>query len=193
MKTVEEVRRIRLHELLVEHGSWARLNELTSKKKLDSTYSQIAGQVIGSKSGAPKQMGSASARQLEVSLRLPRGWMDTDPNLAPSSDQQVPPFPTLAAALAKLSAALQEPMPDDVREDVAHALANLAKRRGVDRDQLQVLRLLATPLPATVAAALKGEAGRPVEEQLALDDAPTPAPLKARGKHSATGQPRLLK
>jgi hypothetical protein len=105
MRTVEEVRRARLQLLLAQHGSWAKLNELTGKKKLDSTFSQISGQAIGSKSGSPKQMGSAMARQLEENLGLPRGLMDTDPELldpsasTPAQAVDKPGRPKLAEAL----------------------------------------------------------------------------------------------
>lgn len=152
MRTVEEVRRARLQLLLGEHGTWARLNELTDKNKPDSTYSQIANQSISSKSGAPKQMGSTLARQLEISLKKPRGWMDTDPDLSTSHGSHTLPAPAsslqaldLAAALEVIGMALAADMPDPVREDVADALAKLASRRGADRDQQQVLHLLNAP------------------------------------------------
>lgn len=81
MRTVEEVRRLRLAQLLAEKGSYAALNELIGRRRTDSTFSQIAAQSQGSKSSAPKQMGSSMARTLERELSKPHGWMDTDPEL----------------------------------------------------------------------------------------------------------------
>jgi hypothetical protein len=51
--------------------------------------------------------------------------------------------PTLPSALKALGDALSEAMPADVRTDIADALAKLALRRGADRDQDQVIRLVA--------------------------------------------------
>ena len=59
---------------------------------------------------------------------------------------------SLAAALETLGIALAANMPDDVRDDVADALAKLARRRGADRDQVAVAALLtagASKLPRT--------------------------------------------
>lgn len=83
MKTVEEVRRIRLKMLINEVGGTAAdLNRATGKIDRDSTYSQILNQSLGSKTKKPKQMGSPLARALEDALGKPTGWMDTDPDLS---------------------------------------------------------------------------------------------------------------
>ncbi|MDH4867951.1 hypothetical protein SBO82_13355 [Alcaligenes nematophilus] len=83
MKTVEEVRRIRLKMLIKEVGGTAAdLNRATGKNDRDSTYSQILNQSLGSKTGKPKQMGSPLARALEEACGKPLGWMDTDPDLS---------------------------------------------------------------------------------------------------------------
>ncbi|MGF7466503.1 hypothetical protein [Alcaligenes phenolicus] len=92
MKTVEEVRRIRLKMLIKEVGGTAAdLNRATGKNDRDSTYSQILNQSLGSKTGKPKQMGSPLARALEEACGKPLGWMDTDPDL--SNDAW--PFPAI--------------------------------------------------------------------------------------------------
>lgn len=57
--------------------------------------------------------------------------------------------PSLSEALAVLSIQLAKHMADDVREDVADALAKLARRRGQERDQHQVLTLLGAPKKRT--------------------------------------------
>ncbi|WP_321289270.1 hypothetical protein [Alcaligenes phenolicus] len=86
MKTVEEVRRIRLKMLIKEVGGTAAdLNRATGKNDRDSTYSQILNQSLGSKTGKPKQMGSPLARALEEACGKPLGWMDTDPDLSNDS------------------------------------------------------------------------------------------------------------
>ncbi|RIY41975.1 hypothetical protein [Neopusillimonas maritima] len=83
MKTVEEVRRIRLKMLINEVGGRAAdLNRVTGKIDRDSTYSQILNQSLGSKTKKPKQMGSPLARELEVARNKEIGWMDTDPDLS---------------------------------------------------------------------------------------------------------------
>lgn len=83
MKTVEEVRRIRLKMLINEVGGTAAdLNRATRKNDRDSTYSQILNQSLGSKTGKPKQMGSPMARALEEACSKPVGWMDTDPDIS---------------------------------------------------------------------------------------------------------------
>lgn len=92
MKTVEEVRRIRLKMLIKEVGGTAAdLNRATGKNDRDSTYSQILNQSLGSKTGKPKQMGSPLARALEEACGKPLGWMDTDPDI--SNDAW--PFPAI--------------------------------------------------------------------------------------------------
>lgn len=92
MKTVEEVRRIRLKMLVHEAGgTLADLNRITGKTHRDSTYSQILNQSAGSKTDKPKTMGSPLARSLEQHCRKPVGWMDTDPDLS----DEAWPFPRI--------------------------------------------------------------------------------------------------
>lgn len=87
----------------------------------------------------------AYARGLGVSIN------DISPNVADQIRQAAvlageAPAPqeamSLADALEVLGQALAHQMPDDVREDVADALAKLARRKGTARDQQQVLDLL---------------------------------------------------
>lgn len=68
-------------------------------------------------------------------------WMElaADPAAVPRIRSALP---TLAQSLEVLGIEMAKPMPDDVRDDIAHALSNLAKRRGLKRDQNQVLALL---------------------------------------------------
>jgi hypothetical protein len=83
MKTVEEVRRVRLEALIAEAGSIVALNEKLGLDKRDSTLSQYKNRSESSKGGPPKAMGSDVARRLEMACGRERGWMDTDPDLWP--------------------------------------------------------------------------------------------------------------
>ncbi|MCP1404604.1 hypothetical protein [Achromobacter insolitus] len=85
MKTIEEIRVVRLRMLIKEVGSTAALNRLAERNERDSTLSQILNGALGSKTSKPKTMGSDLARTLEAATGKPRGWMDNDPDLQPSS------------------------------------------------------------------------------------------------------------
>jgi hypothetical protein len=81
MRTVEEVRRLRLQELRDEcGGKWSPLNDRLGLTKTDSTLSQILNASTGSKTSKPKTMGSPLARRLEAAFGKELGWMDTDPD-----------------------------------------------------------------------------------------------------------------
>lgn len=83
MRTVEEVRRVRLGMLAKEFTSYAELNARLGRNRRDSGLSQIANESENSKGGKPKVMGSDVARALEEACAKPLGWMDTDPALWP--------------------------------------------------------------------------------------------------------------
>lgn len=83
MRTVEEVRRLRLAQLNEAAGGWAAMNEALDLAARDSTLSQIANQSQGTKTKKPKTMGSLLARRIEVAFKKPVGWMDTDPDAWP--------------------------------------------------------------------------------------------------------------
>jgi hypothetical protein len=78
MRTVEEVRRIRLGMLRERLGTLAELNERLGLLRRDSTLSQILNSSRSS-SGSTKIMGSELARRIETTFDLEVGWMDTDP------------------------------------------------------------------------------------------------------------------
>lgn len=78
MRTVEEVRRLRLAMLRERLGTLSELNERIGLLRRDSTLSQILNRHQG-KTGKPKEMGSDLARRIEQALQLEVGWMDTDP------------------------------------------------------------------------------------------------------------------
>lgn len=80
MRTVEEVRRLRLAELVDELGSYVALNSKLGRSVRDSTLSQVVNRSLGTKTKKPKVMGSAQARRIEKVCGKPVGWMDTDPD-----------------------------------------------------------------------------------------------------------------
>ncbi len=96
MKTVEQVRRLRLAQLRQQFGSWAKLNAALGMVATDSTFSQIMSPTT------KKDMGSDLARRLETACQKELGWMDTDPDLEAARW----PFLTVARdAVAGLDAA----------------------------------------------------------------------------------------
>jgi hypothetical protein len=80
MRTIAEVRRLRLLELKDKWRTWPAMNDKLGYTARDSTLSQIASQSIGSRNDKPKEMGSDLARKLEETFGKPSGWMDTDPD-----------------------------------------------------------------------------------------------------------------
>lgn len=95
MKPVEETRLERLKALICEYKSAAALNRAAGRNERDSTFSQLINGSLNSKTQKPKTMGSDLARQLEINLGLPNGWMDTPPAFTTNLDTDV-----LAAAAA---------------------------------------------------------------------------------------------
>lgn len=75
MKTIEEIRRLRLVALREEAGSWVELNRRLGMIDRDSTFSQIFS------ARTKKGMGSDLARRLEAAFGKEAGWMDNDPDL----------------------------------------------------------------------------------------------------------------
>ena len=77
MKTVAEIRRENLLNLIEGQGSIAKLNERLQMARTDATLSQIKNQSLTSR-GNPKMMGATLARRIETALGLGEGWMDND-------------------------------------------------------------------------------------------------------------------
>lgn len=135
MKTVEEVRRLRLAELLTEYETLVTLNDRLGLNKRDSTLSQVLNSARNSKTGKPKEMGSALARRLEQACGKPVGWMDTAPGAGGK-------FSVEAADLAAQIDAITDPVKREEVLVMCAAYVNFITTRkpdpeGVDEDQPQ--------------------------------------------------------
>ena len=82
METVEETRRVRLQILVKKQGSMANLcQQLGYARTETATLTRILNANIRhDRGGKPYNMGSPMARQIEETLSLDLGWMDTPPS-----------------------------------------------------------------------------------------------------------------
>ncbi|WP_234192676.1 S24 family peptidase [Pseudacidovorax sp. NFM-22] len=118
MKTVETIRRERLLELVREHRTAAGLSKLINKAP--AQISQWVNQSVDSKSGKPRAMSGAIAREIEAALGKPTGWMDNpDDDLESSSASTpfLPGFQKLAVPLLANSGSMG-PGDEDMGEEV---------------------------------------------------------------------------
>lgn len=76
MKTIDEIRRDKLAILIKEAGSQAALSDRI--EKAPAQISQWLNASINSKTGKPRVMSNAIARELEGKTGKPQGWMDTE-------------------------------------------------------------------------------------------------------------------
>lgn len=74
MKPITQVRRERLQELVLEAGSQVAVALRIGKDK-----NQIYQWLLSPGEPGARNVGSASARVLEVAFAKPEGWMDSDP------------------------------------------------------------------------------------------------------------------
>jgi len=79
MQPVAETRRNRLEMLIERFGSAAALNTALGWARTDPKLAQIRNANPRPGRDKPYQMGDAMARQIEATLDLPNGWMDTPP------------------------------------------------------------------------------------------------------------------
>lgn len=133
----KEIRVANLRALLAEEdGKQVRLASRlgVSPSQLNQWFSGV------------RTISEESARKLEKASGKPVGWLDGNRTEDASPTVAVVPMArpkvSLGLALNVLGQALEADMPQDVREDVAHALSNLARRRGALRDQQMVEHLL---------------------------------------------------
>lgn len=86
MKTIEETYRERLLMLSKEYGGQTGLS-----KRIDKSPAQISQWINGSadsKTGKARSMKSDTAREIEVALKLPRGWFDQPVESAHTTPQK---------------------------------------------------------------------------------------------------------
>jgi hypothetical protein len=79
MNTAAETRRIRLLMLIKQFKSAAALNTALGWARTDPKLAQIRNANPRPGRDKPYQMGDAMAREIEETLKLARGWMDTPP------------------------------------------------------------------------------------------------------------------
>jgi hypothetical protein len=81
MQTVHTTRVQRLEQLIDRYGSIAKLNEALGWVRTDSRLSRIRNQNQRTdREGKVFQMGDPMAREIEKTLNLDEGWMDTPPS-----------------------------------------------------------------------------------------------------------------
>lgn len=92
MQTVEETRRLRLQMLVNQHKGMANLCEkLGYARNETATLTRILnGNIRHDRGGKPYNMGSPMAREIETTLALEEGWMDTPPSYADLHGQSDP-------------------------------------------------------------------------------------------------------
>lgn len=86
MKTIEETYRERLLMLSKEYGGQTGLS-----KRIDKSPAQISQWINGSadsKTGKARSMKSDTAREIEIALKLPRGWFDQPVESAHTTPQK---------------------------------------------------------------------------------------------------------
>lgn len=123
MKTIAEIRRERLEELIALHGGLANLNEKLGRPRNDSKLSQLRNANIRKDRGKPIQMGDAAARHMETVLGLEVGWMDNAANPY-SADRRIDHAMKLFATM--------EDWQRDQAIKVLDALAQPPKSNGTD-------------------------------------------------------------
>lgn len=137
MYTIAETRRLRVEMLIKRFKSAAALNSALGWTRTDPKIAQIRNANIRPDPQKPYQMGDAMAREIENTLLLERGWMDTPPTLSEQYGhddsrvkiqhmvQQMPPedWPTAVRLLSALQrpeaapilAAVDPPAPDNIQ------------------------------------------------------------------------------
>lgn len=115
MKTISDIRRENLDALARQLGS---VDAVAAASTTSPVYlSQIKNQALDSKTGKPRQMGSALARKLESGCGKPFGWMDTD-HRSPSNVEPGPDVKGVYPLLSSVQAGMWTELCDSfTRED----------------------------------------------------------------------------
>lgn len=120
MKTIAEIRRNRLEQLIAQHGSIANLNIALSWPRTDPKLAQIRNANTRPGRDKPYQMGDAMARDIEEKLGLEHGWMDNTPDAyEPHGDMRIATIVKIMEAMpewqrdqaVKIVTAIAEPTP----------------------------------------------------------------------------------
>lgn len=165
MRTIGEIRRLRLLQLMQELGlNFAEMNDRLGRTRVDSTLSQVVQSAPNSRTRKPRQMGDAQARLIEATLGKPEGWMDRDPefdallakaakvpdldNLTRDLRAFAPPPPLYSPddVLQALQTLLQQ-VPPEAREAVARTLDGWARDGGAEHWRRMLLVLLSGAEP----------------------------------------------
>jgi hypothetical protein len=125
MRTIDDIRHDRLLELIREAGSIQALAD-----RLEKSHSQLSQLKTRAKypNGTRKAIGTNLAREMEIKLGKPAGWMDSDPATcctgSPSEYREAPAAPSI------------EPMPisQSVWRGAANRLRERCKELGVTLD-----------------------------------------------------------
>lgn len=90
MQTAYDTRKDRLLLLKKKHVTWAAINKLLGWEATSARLSQIGAGSIRSGRDTPYVMGDEMAREIETSLGLETGWMDTPLTYAEMHGQEDP-------------------------------------------------------------------------------------------------------
>lgn len=103
LATTDEIRRCNLTLLAAHHGGNRQLADLIGKG--ESQLSQWINASMNSGTGKPRGMRSSTCREIEQSLRLPEGWLDTPHNVQ------------------ELAASIHQPVAQQLPEDQGNVIA----------------------------------------------------------------------
>ncbi len=138
MKTIDEIRRNRLKELITLSGSVRLLADVLERSP--AQVSQWSNASIDPKSGRPRAISTVSARYIEKKLGRPEGWMDraeessSDDN--PESEVSDGPAADVIRAVLRLEA--KQEFPRELADRILGVLAGTSQSGQVDRTQASV-------------------------------------------------------
>lgn len=154
MRTIGEIRRLRLRQLLDDTGfSIAEVGRRLGRSSRDSTLGQILNGAPDSKTKKPRQMGDAQARLLEEKFQKPSGWFDWDPDFEatlagnPPSTGERPPPPFGVGDLLERMGQLFASVPPAKREALARVLDGWVREGGADHYRDLAMTLLSNTEP----------------------------------------------
>lgn len=117
MKTIAEIRRERVEELILRFATIANLNVALGWPRTDPKLAQIRNANTRPGRDKPYQMGDAMAREIEEVLGLERGWMDN------ASNPYALPSDSRTATLLRI----MEAMPEWQKDQAVKIVAALAE------------------------------------------------------------------